>query len=251
LKETNNILQSFDPVSLAELNTTMLNDRIETKFIFNIALLPAILQKLPTHYNILSIDDTRIHKVDSLYFDAEDHQLYLLHQNGKMNRYKVRYRKYPDSFMSYFELKFKNNKGRIIKNRIAQKDIKNEIKNESASFLSMKTGLDPEKLFPSLWVHYHRISLIHKFSKERTTIDIKTDFKFNSTSFSKTSLVIAEVKQEKFAPSPFFKVMKELHLQPCNMSKYCYGLISLNLLGDLKKNNFKPLLLNINKLCNE
>ena len=63
-----------------------------------------------------------------------------------------------------------------------------------------------------------------------------------------TDLVIAEVKREGNAPSAFIKLIKEEHIRPTGMSKYCIGSVLLD--ETIKYNNFKPHLLAINKLTN-
>ena len=45
-----------------------------------------------------------------------------MHQNKKLNRYKIRQREYLISDISFFEIKFKSNKGRTIKKRIKTKN---------------------------------------------------------------------------------------------------------------------------------
>src|SRR5687767_7859268 len=111
-------LLQFAPISLDEMDGVKLMDRTDTKFLFKAEQLPAFLEQLATSYRVLEINDRRICRYETLYFDTADFQLYLCHQNGKLNRYKVRFRRYVESDVSYFEVKLKNNKGRTIKTRV-------------------------------------------------------------------------------------------------------------------------------------
>jgi len=85
------------------------------------------LEDLRAYYRILDINGVRQNQYDSIYFDTPDLDLYHLHHNDRKNRFKIRYRKYVDSNLSFFELKMKNNKYRTIKKRFKTKDIQNYI----------------------------------------------------------------------------------------------------------------------------
>lgn len=240
------VLENFDPISLKEIDEFKLMDRTETKFVFQIQFLPALLEQLFNHYFILEVTDVKINRYETLYLDTEDFQLYLWHQNGKLNRHKIRFRNYIETGLNFFEIKFKNNKGRTIKSRIIRKDREYRIEGEAKHLILEKTSLDPGSLFPKLWVNYSRITLVNKFSKERLTIDINLNFKNNVSDKRFDKIVIAEVKQERSYSSPFLKLMKEKHIHEGSISKYCLGVISLY--EQVKKNNFKPRLLKLERM---
>ena len=61
-----------------------------------------------------------------------------------------------------------------------------------------------------------------------------------------TDSEIAEVKQNKASASEFTNLMRELRVKQGGMSKYCIGVS--NLVGVVKKNNFKEKNIKINKL---
>src|ERR1035437_6971374 len=108
------ILCSFDPITLAEMDSVKLLDRMDTKFIFNFNQFPEILKNLGQYYKILDVNGVKQNRYETLYFDTPDYKLYMDHHNGRTNRYKVRYRKYVDSDLVFFEVKYKNCKGRTI-----------------------------------------------------------------------------------------------------------------------------------------
>lgn len=239
-------LFQFAPVSLQEMDNVKLMDRTDTKFLFKMEQLPYFLEELSNSYRVLEVSSKRICRYETLYFDTPNFQLYLHHQNGKLNRYKVRYRRYIESDLSFFEIKFKNNKGRTIKNRVKKKAIEYSITGKAENLLRENTNLDPALLEPKIWVNYSRITLVNTFLKERVTIDVNLSFKNTVASSGLENLVIAEVKQESCASSPFIDLMKKNHIRRGSISKYCLGIASLY--KDVKQNNYKPKLLNLNKI---
>ncbi len=240
------VLSRFEPISLEQMDNVRLLDRTDTKFVFRIEQLPFFLEQISNDYRVLEVTSARISRYETLYFDTEDFQLYLKHQNGKLNRYKIRFRKYVESGLNFFEIKFKNNKGRTIKERIRRNDIEYNLEGEIRHLINEKTPLDPRLLIPRLWVNYSRITLVNKISRERLTIDINLNFKNNASNKNFNSIVIAEIKQEKSSPSPFLKIMKQHHIREGSISKYCLGVISLY--ERVKKNNFKSRLLSLDKV---
>lgn len=247
MEEIKEILNEFTPITLEEMDEVKLMDRTDTKFVFNIGSLPSILKQIKDDYKVLHVNNHLISRYESLYYDTDKFSLYTKHHSGKLNRYKIRFRRYVESDLHFFEIKFKNNKGRTIKDRIKRKEIKNKIEGRASIFLREKSPLLPDTLGPKLWVNYSRITLVNKLSKERVTIDTDLSFKNDSIEKSFSRLVIAEVKQEKSSSSsPFLSVMKQNRIRAGSISKYCFGVISL--FSGIKNNNFKPILLSINKL---
>jgi hypothetical protein len=150
-----------------------------------------------------------------------------------------------ESELHFFEVKFKNNKGRTIKDRVKQKQIDGTIRENAEELLLHKTPLRPESLEPKIWINYSRITLVNKNAPERVTVDLKLTFKNDDVNKTIDNLVIAEVKQDKALGSPFLKLMKRNHIREGAISKYCYGVI--NVYNQLKHNNFKPKLIILKK----
>jgi hypothetical protein len=241
------ILNTFKPISLEEMDDVKLLDRTDTKFVFSLSHLPSLLERSLDEYRILEVNGIRMSRYETLYFDTEDFQLYNKHQNRKLNRYKIRIRKYVDSTLSFFEIKFKNNKGRTIKQRIKIKSESDLLEGTTGAFLKDKTNIDPETLGPKLWVDYSRITLVNIATQERVTIDLDLKFRTSDPDNSLNHIVIVEVKQNKAASSYFGRLLKELRIHQGSMSKYCIGVARLY--GHVKKNNFKPSLTFLNKIA--
>jgi len=237
------ILQQFEPISLKEMDNVKLMNRTDTKFLFTTNQFEIIMNEVMNHYRILEVQGKRLNRYKTLYYDTIDKHLYTEHHNGKLNRYKIRHRTYVESDIGFLEVKFKNNKGRTIKTRVAEHDVPSAWTGESEIFLNKTLPFEPQTLIPMLWVNYSRYTLVHKTEPERLTLDLELEFVKNGVTKKLTGLVIAEVKQEKRKVSPFLKMMKKYHIREGSISKYCLG-IALTC-NDVKKNNFKRKLLTL------
>lgn len=223
-----------------------LMNRTDTKYVFPESQLPEFLEQLKDDYRVLDVNGVRMSRYESLYFDTENFDLFHKHQRGKMNRHKVRYRKYVESDLNFFEIKFRSNKGRTIKKRVKQDAIEEKIQNTAEVFLHKRTSMRSSDLLPQFWANYSRITLVNNNLPERVTLDLNLQFKKDDAEYDFADLVIAEVKQKKLTTSSFWKLMKKYHVRQGSVSKYCLGVIRLN--NDIKHNNFKPNLRNINKI---
>ncbi|MBI5324601.1 MAG: polyphosphate polymerase domain-containing protein [Ignavibacteriae bacterium] len=244
-----NELEQFSTVSLEYLNTLNLNNRHDTKFAFRENELPDILHEMNSNYNILDIENKREFIYENLYYDTPDLFMYFQHHNGKLNRYKIRYRKYIDNNTCYFEIKRKTNKRITVKNRIQADKIEEKLSSEAKELINEEVEIKPENLSPTLWVVYSRITLVHKEKNEKVTFDRDISFKGMINGWSHLpGLIIAEIKQERFSPnSEFIKLMNKFRFREINISKYATG--SIMSYPDIKYNRFKPRLLFINKQC--
>lgn len=225
-----------------------LMDRTDTKYTFNLTELESLLLEARPYYKVLSVEGHRISRYQTLYYDTENFDLYNRHHSGKLNRYKIRHRTYVESGLGFLEVKFKNNKGRTIKTRIKEKHSDAAMMKEGKSFDFLKGQLPfcPSALVPKIWINYSRITLVNKNSAERLTIDLNLEFATGSQTRTMQSLVIAEVKQDSKAPSPFIGILRKRHLREGSISKYCFGVASS--FAGVKTNNFKQKLNQANKL---
>jgi hypothetical protein len=241
-----NILQEFEPIDLSEMEGVKLMNRTDTKFLFTLDQFEQIMREIKDHYRVLEVNHQRANRYRTLYYDTEDLGLYKEHQNGKLNRYKIRHRTYVESNTGFLEVKFKNNKGRTQKKRIERADPPKDWQGENESFLTKTQPYDPGTLKPAIWVNYKRYTLVSKTEPERLTIDVELEFVKDDVTKKLHGLVIAELKQEKRHASPFFTMMRKLHIREGGMSKYCLG-IALTCSG-VKRNSFKKKLLKLKHL---
>ena len=243
------ILQAFEPVTLGEMDDVKLMNRTDTKFTFNRAQFSDIMRTLLPDYRVLEVEGKRLSRYKTLYYDTSDYKLYARHHNGGLNRYKVRHRSYLESELGFLEVKFKSNKGRTVKDRIKSQYAPATWETEAAAFLKEMLPFDPHVLKPVIWVNYSRITLMGRHSPERVTIDIDLSFEKEDGTKDLPGLVIAEVKQEKRASSPFIRAMKQFHIREGAISKYCMAMALTN--RAVKRNNFKEKLLNLKHIIHD
>lgn len=240
------LIASFDPITLDRMEEVKLLDRVDSKFVFRAGQLPLLLEQMQRDYFILEIDGVRLQHYDTLYFDTPGHGLYLDHHNKRANRFKVRSRRYSESGVAYFEIKFKTNKGRTSKIRNKHKGPREEIAGRQADLLREGTGLEPEMLRPALQILFSRITLANRALTERVTIDTELTFRNEEGEQTFPGIVIAELKQDRSASSALSVLLHRHHIRPCRMSKYCIGLAAVH--PAIRQNNFKRKLRHLNKL---
>lgn len=242
-------LSIFKTTSLEDLNKAALLNRTDKKFIFNKNKLESFLFDLSHHYFILDINGIKSHSYKSLYFDTDQFDMYHLHQRGKKNRYKFRTREYCSSGIAFNEVKFKNNKGKTVKNRIKRSSFNSEIDDKFACLIRSKSDILPENLSPSLFVYFDRLTLTDYNFKERITIDLNLEFACPKKSDKKSynNLIILELKQEKQAvKSPINPILIKHRIFPTGSSKYCLGIYSTK--TRVKRNKFKAKIRTINRV---
>ncbi|MCX7728033.1 MAG: polyphosphate polymerase domain-containing protein, partial [Bacteroidia bacterium] len=235
-----NILSSFQPISLEEIESVSLMNRVDTKYVFNIKQLPEILLDASANYKILEINNVRQHLYDSMYFDTPDFQMYYKHLYNRLNRHKIRFRKYINSNgLTFLEIKFKNNKEKTFKKRKKYIDIVPYLPEELSEFLIHQTTYSHHQLLPSLKIQYYRITLVNTHLNERVTIDTQLQVDNFKSCYNLENVVIAEVKRSSYTErTPFLNLIRQHKIREGGLSKYCTGMAFTN--PNLKKNNFLP-----------
>jgi len=241
-------LLNFDKITLAEMNSVSLMKRVDTKFILKESQLLEVLSKLYEDYKILEIDQERLMKYSTLYFDSENKKCFNDHHNGKLNRYNIRMRKYLVSDICFLEIKKKNNLGITNKIRRQIKDFETNLTTESKEFIT-ESNINNLLLEPSLYNNFSRMTLVNKNEPERITIDVDLSFSFRNDKKKFDKLVVVEIKQEgKRLNTTINRALKSMSILPTNFSKYCIGIS--NIIDNIKSNRFKEINLKINKLNN-
>jgi len=240
------ILQGFNKVTLPDLDKVKLMNRTDLKFCMHIKQLPSILEDLRSDYLVLQIDDKVIFNYDNTYFDTADDRMFLSHHNGKKNRFKVRVRNYVESNLNFLEIKFKTNKGRTIKDRVVKREFVPEFTDKEHRFLEKCCPFDGAQLEPKINSFFKRFTMVNNGFSERVTIDIFPGFKNGDKEIVLNNLVIIEIKQSKSSDAArITKVLQQNRISRNGFSKYCVGRSLLE--DDIKKNNFKPLLIKLKK----
>jgi hypothetical protein len=245
-QELNEILNRYRPITLEEMDSVKLMNRTDTKYFFHADLLKEILDRAMKTYRVLEINHVRQFNYLTTYFDTPELKLYHEHLNGKLNRYKIRQRRYDATGTEFFEVKFKNNKGRTLKSRI-ENNLQDQLNEQTDIFLRKKTPYEVSQLQKAIMNDFIRITLVNNEKTERATLDYNVSFSNHSKKHSCPQLGIAEIKQDDLSgPSPLIKILRELGLRPEGISKYCLGVASLY--DNVKINTIKPRLLKIQNL---
>ena len=263
------IVQTFEPISLAQMESVKLMNRIDTKYAVPLSVLPVLLEAAKEDYYVQEIEGKRIATYDTMYYDTESLEMYIRHHDRQLVRQKIRVRQYVDSDLTFLEIKRKNNKGRTSKKRIVVPGfditadtpsvLKHKRKEDEAvtvsSFIDAKSRYEWSAISPHLWTKFHRITLVNKAKTERLTIDLDLVWENVVSGETKTfpELVIIELKRDGVrglgvSGLGVSGILRDLRVKPLKISKYCIG-TALTTPG-LKKNRFKSKIRKIVKLLN-
>ena len=248
------ILARMTPITLPQMKDIHLMDRMDFKFVAPVSLLPDLLAEMESDFMVQEVNNKRIAPYTTQYFDTSNMSFFVMHQNRKLNRQKIRIRSYVDSDISFLEVKNKNNKGRTTKLRIPS-DIQRvesmEDLNAKKDFLENHSVFEVNSLIPVLENSFQRITLVNNKKTERITIDTNISF-FNTKTKREERLdnfMILELKQDGWTHSHFRDILTKMRIKQSSFSKYCIGIVLTD--SEAKHNRFKIKLIKLNKLLNQ
>ncbi len=244
------LVQSFEHIQLKDAEMVAMLKRIDTKYMVNEEMLTDLLKLWASDYFILEINGDRILDYRTVYFDTPDYKCYIDHHNGKANRYKIRFRDYLKSELTFFEIKRKINGKETQKTRRNVDFKKTDIDDTLKGLMAME-DIDHPQLEMKIINTFQRITMIRKDLSERLTID--NNISFSNTKGAEISLpgiTIIELKQEKADySSKAMLTLKECGIRQVNFSKY---LTAISLLEDpVKYNNLKPIHLKLKQISKQ
>ena len=224
------LLERMQPVTLGEMDSIKLMNRIDTKYVTTESVLEEILAEVVEGYRVLVTDNLRTGGYDTLYYDTPGREMYMAHRNGHLNRQKVRTRTYLNSGISFLEVKRKNNHGRTKKKRIPiDGALFHDFSSDTSArdFLMARSGYGADALIPRLRTAFRRITLVDVDLSERVTIDLGVTFASADDGVERciSPAVIIELKQDGASASKIRKVLHEHRVQPLRISKYCIGTV--------------------------
>ena len=251
------ILNEYDSITLDEMRSIRLMNRIDTKFVTTVPMLRQLLLLAKDAYFVQESQGERISPYYTLYFDTPDCKMYNRHEAGHLSRQKVRVRSYVNAGLNFLEVKTKNNHGRTKKKRIEALNFDPEnhsIFNVQSSlfsdFLQTYLKYPQQSLVRQVENRFDRITLVNKAKTERLTID--TNLRFHNISTNNyrfmEDLVVIELKRDGLQPSPILPLLTKLRIHPHGFSKYCIGSALTN--ADLRRNRIKPRLHSVEKILN-
>lgn len=235
------VIGSFAPISLTELGSDSLLDRVDRKYILPLRAVPDILAGLGGAYRVLEVAGERISTYSTRYFDTPSFRLYHDHHAGRFPRFKVRLRRYGSTGEEYLEVKRRTRGGRTQKERFSLRSGTDPmVVLAEANPFSLSDTVPLRDLRPVLNVAYRRITLTGRDGLERVTVDLGLECEVGGQMRSFPGVAILEVKQGTSFDSPVVRLLRERNFRSSGISKYCLCLASLD--PGVKTNRFKPAL---------
>ena len=250
--EIESILTGFKSISLEEVAQASLMRRKDIKFVFSSRHVPFLLREVSGYYRVLDVKGKRDQSYQTLYYDTGALDMYKLHHSGRVNRHKIRFRKYGSSSGIFFEVKSKNSRGITIKNRMQSAAGDPAILSREEEFLSQYTPYEEAEIIPVLENSFNRITLVSPGQDERITLDHSLWFRnrLSGKEMDAHGMAIAEIKYgNHLAASPFRGALRKARVIPRRFSKYCIGMAMLD--PGLKQNLFKEKIRLVRKIIDE
>lgn len=242
------------PISLEEMDSVKLLNRIDSKYLTNESTLAEILDDArAAGYRALEISGSKITPYTSVYYDTPQLKTFLDHHNKRLTRQKVRTRVYVNSGETFLEIKRKNNHGRTKKKRIAIEsgELLDFSRNADATaYLAKHSVFTAEQLSVVLSTEFWRITLVNPARTERLTIDSCLNFENyrNGHRAGLKDAVIIELKQDGRADSQMKGILLDHRVKPVRVSKYCVAVTLTD--SAVKHNRFKAKIRAIEKTIN-
>ena len=252
IEAINEILLKMDSISLDEMSAVKLMNRVDTKYVADDLTVAKLFSLIKDEYYVQEIDGKRVAAYDSIYYDTFDNHMYIIHQDKKLKRDKLRVRNYVDTGNYFCEVKHKNNHGRTKKKRIeVGENVFADLKSDPATREFVEKQLpdyDFDGFEKKLSTSFERITVVNKGKTERITVDFNVRFHNfeNGNDEGIAPLVIMELKRDGQCESFFQKMLFELRVKPLSISKYCIGRAMTD--KTLKQNRFKKKLIKLDKL---
>lgn len=243
------------PITLAEMDSVKLLNRIDTKYLTDEETLVKVLEDAKiAGYRALEAEGEKVSPYNSVYYDTDTLKMFLDHHNRRLVRQKVRTRVYVNSGDAFLEIKRKNNHGRTKKKRTAiplaeMQDFAADA--HACSYLAKHSSFTADMLSPVLSTAFSRITLVNPAKTERLTIDTGLSFT-NFRTGKKASLedaVIIELKQDGHAASQMKGILLDHRVKPVRVSKYCIAETLTD--PDMKSGRFKVKVRKIEKIINK
>lgn len=248
----NDILNEMTPISLDEMSAVKLMNRVDTKYVADDLTVTKLFSLIKDDYYVQEIDEKRVAAYDSIYYDTVDNHMYIIHQDKKLKRDKLRVRNYVDTGTYFCEVKHKNNHGRTKKKRVeVGENVFHDLKCDEKTRGFVEKEL-PEYDFDGfekkMSTSFERITVVNKGKTERITVDFNVRFHNfeNGNDNGIAPLVVMELKRDGRCESIFQKTLFELRVKPLSISKYCIGRALTD--KTLKQNRFKKKIIKLEKL---
>jgi hypothetical protein len=227
------VLKSFDPISLEELNTKAeMLARLDNKYIMDLDRLAIAVASLKDTFDVLQIGTERSFAYSTRYYDDAEKRAYFDHHQRRRKRCKVRVRTYVEAKLEYLEVKLIEPRATTSKHRIKLVYGQEELDQACYDFIDTchrATYETPftKKISPVLTSEYDRITLVARDGGERLTID--TNLRLSGGGRHRRvdpNICIIETKSAR-GNGVADKIFRALHAQPTKrVSKFCIGMVA-------------------------
>ncbi|MBO7307199.1 MAG: polyphosphate polymerase domain-containing protein [Alistipes sp.] len=249
------VWQQMPTITLDQMRSVKLMNRIDTKYVISEEEVIRLLHSVAdAGYYVQIIDNVRACRYLTLYYDTPQREMFRQHHNRKLTRQKLRTRTYVESSTTFFEIKNKNNRGRTKKQRteISADQLGAFADNGDArSLLAKHSHYTAEELSPALATRFTRITLVNPTLTERTTIDCDLSYEDMRSGQQRSieQMVIVEIKQDGNTSSMMKLMLRDMHIAPLKVSKYCLG--TTLTVSNIHCNRFKEKMRKIYKRLNK
>lgn len=224
-------LRALDPISLPEaLARAELMTRVDRKYIVGRPLFERMVGEMGPSLRCLAIDDRRVARYRSIYFDTAELTFFHQHLQGRRRRFKVRSRTYIDSGTTMLEVKAKGLRSVTVKERLPwRSDVADHLDDAGDGFVAGVVGSETYRgaLAPVVESYYRRATLVDESSESRITCDV--DLRFALDGVEATGCrdeVLIETKSAG-GRCPADRWLRANGARPKVMSKYCLGVALL------------------------
>jgi hypothetical protein len=223
-------LARLPAVDLASLDAiARLQIRRDRKYLVSPADVVRLVDLVPPPTRVLAIDELRVFRYESLYFDTEDLASYLAATRGRPERWKVRLRWYLDANRCVLEIKRRNRRGFTVKSRADHSPYPgDQLDRKERDFVGACPAIREQawRLRPVLRTAYRRATLLLP-EGDRVTVDLDLcSTATNSDSVCLVGMAVVETKSWRRA-STADHLLRSLGHRPVRMSKYATSLAAL------------------------
>lgn len=221
------------PLTLDDvLATAELQTRTDRKYVVPMSLLEAVLDELAGDLQVLEIDDRRVFRYESVYFDTPGLTAYHQHAHGRRRRVKIRTRAYLDSGQCLLEFKSVGSRGQTVKERHpVPLSSRHRLEAPALALARDSVGhcIATDELGSVLTIGYRRATLVDAVRGARVTCDVALEFR-DSVGRCVGPMADLVVLESKTAgpEAPIDRTLRRLARRPVALSKYCVGMAVLD-----------------------